>query len=149
MIPTVLRSGSSVKVQVDSNTVLPCPSKSLYDIPIAGSQSSVSRRSRYCFAVTSSNSLPSDSLQERFSVPSFQSPEPDRQSDPVQTSRSDLHEILLGDEGSVMVLHGGGELVTHVDGKGILVYGGSGGTIGESFIKTWNDKGFGDKPSSL
>lgn len=97
VVPTVLRSGYGVQIQLKSNTVLSGPFDSLENIG------------------------PRHSLQVRLSRPGLDGPMSNGQSDPVETSRSNLHKVSLGDESLIVLGHGGSQVVAHVLRKGKLV----------------------------
>jgi len=81
-----------VEVEVDPETVFPGPLDRLEEV------------------------RPSHSLEERLFRPSGDGPVRQRNPNPVETGCSDLGKVLFGDEGVVVLGHGGGEVGAHVLG---------------------------------
>ena len=71
VVPTILRAWQRVNVKIDTDAVLASPSERLESV------------------------LPRDLREERLFVVFLDSPEGDRNADPIQAGASDLGEILL------------------------------------------------------
>lgn len=125
VIPTVLRTWDGVEIEVDSDSVFPCPADSSEDIS------------------------PGDSLEVWLLARSCDGPVTNRQTDPVETGRDNLDKVTLSDESLVVLRHGGGEVVAHVLRKGVLVDSSLAvGASGVSFVETGNNERLSVEPST-
>jgi hypothetical protein len=121
VVISILRTGDGVQVQVDTETIFATPRQYTQNVP--------SHQIVWLIisAGVTGDLLPADLCQEWLSDgssrsgihtnvgPGLDCPEGDRQANPIQPCASNLRDVLLGNEGVIVVFHNLGEILPSGD----------------------------------